>query len=124
VRNKLLDAAYEYSNYTIRVAGFSLGATWTQIFVQDLIHHFPQRDITAIFYAPASPWRKLPKKYRLALNSVTFFVRSIYDPVTWMRILRFYRYGKHINIGKCWRVFPLQHLPAQIIRGLLEKFKE
>jgi len=118
VRNKWLDTAYEYPDYSIRVDGFSLGGSWTQIFVQDVLHHWPDRDILAIFYAPGNPWRKLPKEYQIALKQCTIFVRSIWDPVTWMRAIRFYRYGRHYTVGKWYRIFPLQHRPEQIIRGL------
>jgi len=120
VRNYLLDVAYEHSDYAIRVDGFSLGGSWTQLFVQDIIHRWPNRDMIAIFYGPGNPWRKLPQKYKNALNKCVIFVRSIWDPVTWMRIIRFYRYGKNINIGKWYRIWPIQHHPDQIIRGLKE----
>jgi len=122
VRGKLLDTAYQYPDYAIRVDGFSLGASWPQIFVQDVLYRWPERDIQAILYAPGNPWRKLPKKYQDALKRCTFFVRSVYDPVTWMGLLRFHRYGKNISIGRWWRVWPIQHYPAQIIRGLDERF--
>jgi len=120
VRNTLLNAAYQNPNYLIRVSGYSLGASWTQLFIQDVLYHFPERDIKAILYAPGNVWRKLPEKYRKKLTRCTVFVRSLYDPVTWMRVLRFYRFGNHITIGKWWRIMPLQHFPDQIIRGLNE----
>ena len=120
-RSKLLDICYEYPGYSIYVDGFSLGASWTQIFLQDVLHRWPDRDVLAILYAPGNPWRKLPKKYKDALKRCTYFVRSIWDPVTWMGLLRFYRYGKHITLGKWYRILPLQHTPDQIIRGLKER---
>ena len=122
VRDILLDATYQYPDYAIRVSGYSLGGTWTQLFVLDVIQHWPGRDIQAIFYAPANPWRKLPKKYQNELKNCTVFVRSYWDPVTWMRVLRFYRYGHNITIGKWWRIFPAQHHPRQMVRALDEKF--
>jgi len=124
VRNILLDAVYQHPDYIIKVDGFSLGASWTQIFLQDVIHRWPDKNIHAVFYAPGNPWRKLPKQYQKALKRCTTFVRSIWDPVTWMKALRFYRYGKHITIGKWYRFWPLQHLPLQIIRGLDELEKQ
>ena len=124
VRDKLLDVAYKYPNYAIRVDGFSLGASWPQIFVQDVLYRWPERDIKAVLYAPGNPWRKLPEKYQKALNRCIIYVRSIWDPVTWMRVLRFSRYGKNITIGKWWRILPLQHFPGQMERNLLEKYGE
>ena len=121
VRDKLLDIAYEHPDYAIRVDGYSLGGSWTQIFTQDILYRRPDRDIKAIYYAPGNAWRKLPKQYQDALKRCTVFVRSIWDPVTWMRVFRFYRYGDHITIGKWWRIWPLQHWPDQIIRGLTER---
>lgn len=120
VRDVLLDMAYKHMDYAIRVDGFSLGASWPQLFVQDILYRWPERDIRAIFYAPGNPWRKLPKAYQKALKRCTAFVRSIWDPVTWMRALRFYRYGRHITIGNWHRFWPLQHKTEEIIRGLKE----
>ena len=120
VRNILLDVAYEYSEYAIRVDGFSLGASWPQIFLQDVLHRWPDRDVQAILYAPGNPWRKLPVYYQKALERCTVFVRSVWDPVTWMRLLRFYRFGSPFNIGKWWRALPVQHQPKQILRALKE----
>jgi len=121
VRNKLIDTAHQYSDYAIRVSGYSLGGTWTQIFVQDVLFHWPDRDIQAIFYAPANPWRKLPKKYQKALKRSIVFVRNRWDPVGWMRVLRFYRYGENITIGRWYRIFPAQHKRDQMIRALDER---
>ena len=123
VRDKLLNVAYEFPDYAIRVDGYSLGASWTQIYVQDILYHWPDRTIMALLYAPGNPWRVLPKRYSEFLKQHIIFVRSIWDPVTWMRVLRFYRYGKNFTIGKLWRVLPIQHRPDQIIRGLDEKYK-
>ena len=120
VRGILMDAAYQFPDYAIRVDGFSLGAAWPQIFMQDVLFHFPGRDIKAILYAPGNPWRKLPRNCQQALKERTVFVRSVWDIVTWMRALRFYRYGKHLTVGKPWRFWPMQHLPDQITRGLNE----
>ena len=120
IRNILLDAAYAHEDYAIRVDGFSLG-TELQIFMQDCFHRWGKRDIKGIFYAPVNPWRWIPKHYQELLAQNTIFVRSIWDPVTWMRALRFYRYGQHITIGKPWRIWPGQHDPDQIIRGLDER---
>ena len=121
VRNNLLDTAYYYEDYQIMVDGFSLGASWTQIFLQDILHRWPKRKIEAILYAPGNPWKKLPEEYQIALKKCTAFVRSIWDPVTWMRLLRFYRYGKNVNIGKWWRVLPVQHQPKEIVKALNER---
>jgi hypothetical protein len=122
VRNKLLDICYEYPDYAIRVDGFSLGGSWTQIFVQDVLHRWPDRDIQAIFYAPGNPWRRLPRKYRRALRRCVAFIIPWWDVVTWMRLLLFFRYGRNIRIGKPWRLWPKQHRPDQIIRALNEKY--
>jgi len=124
VRGLLLDTASEFPDYAIRVGGYSLGAAWTQLFLLDAILHWPERDILAIFYAPANPWRSLPKKYQEDLKQHTIFVRSLWDPVTLMDAVGFHRYGYNITIGKWWRVLPSQHEPAQIIRALDEKFPE
>jgi hypothetical protein len=110
-----------YPGYTILVDGYSLGASWPQIFVQDVLYHFPDRDIQAVLYEPGNPWRKLPKKYKKALKKHITFVRSIWDPVTWMQLLGFFRYGKTVTIGKWYRIWPLQHLEDQVIRNLTEK---
>ena len=121
VRNILLDAAYENPDYAIRVAGYSLGGTWTQIFVQDILHRWPDRDILCVAYAPGNPWRKLPGKYKKLLRNSITFVSCYWDPVTWMIVLRFFRYGHDLKIGKLWRMLPFQHLPDQIIRALEER---
>ena len=121
VRNILLDVVYEFSDYAVRVSGYSLGASWTQIFLQDILHRWSDRDIKAVFYAPGNPWKKLPVYYQEALKCCTTFVRSVWDPVTWMRLLGFRRYGVHINIGKWWRFLPPQHETKQITRALNER---
>jgi hypothetical protein len=123
VRNTLLDACYDHLDYAIRVDGFSLGAAWTQIFVQDVLHRWPDRDIQAILYAPGNPWRRLPRKYRRALRQHITFVIPRWDVVTWMRLIFFYRYGRDVRIGKIWRLWPKQHHPNQIIRALDERFQ-
>ena len=120
VREILFEAANEHPNYAIRVSGFSLGGTWTQLFLFDAIRHWPERDILAIFYAPANPWRILPKEYREDLRQRTVFVSSHWDPVTWMNALGFFRYGHEITIGRIWRIFPPQHYPPQMQRSLDE----
>jgi hypothetical protein len=120
VRNILLDAAYEYPDYAIHVSGFSLGGTWTQLFLLDVIQIWSDRDIRAIFYAPANPWRRLPKEYQNKLRQHTVFVKSHWDLFTWMRVIGFYRYGYNITIGKWWRFLPPQHEPPQMIRSLDE----
>jgi hypothetical protein len=120
VRDMLMDLVYVYPDYAIRVAGYSLGASWPQLFVQDVLYHFPDRDIQAILYEPGNPWRKLPGKYKKQLKKHITFVRSIWDPVTWMQLLGFFRYGKTVTIGKWYRIWPLQHLEDQVIRNLEE----
>jgi hypothetical protein len=121
VRDTLMDLLYKYPNYAVLVDGYSLGASWPQIFVQDVLHHFPDRSIQAILYEPGNPWRKLPRAYKKLLKTHIAFVRSIWDPVTWMAALGFFRYGKTITIGKWWRFWPLQHLEGQVIRNLKER---
>jgi len=123
VRDVLMDAVYQRPDYAIRVGGYSLGATWTQLFMLDVIHHWPDRDIQAIFYAPANPWRRLPRKYQKELKQRTVFVRTFWDPVTWMRVMGFYRYGHNITVGRWWRILPAQHYPRQMIRALNERFE-
>ena len=120
VRNILLEICQQYPDYSIRVSGFSLGAAWLQIFMQDVLHHWPERDIKGIFYAPGNPWRCLPRKYRRLLRKRTVFVYNIWDPITCMALLGFFRYGRNIRLGRVWRIFPNQHHPVQIIRGLEE----
>ena len=122
VRNMLLDTLNEYPDYTIRVSGFSLGGAWTQLFLLDIILLWPDRDVQAIFYAPANPWRRLPREYQKELGQNTVFVKCYWDPVTWMRLIGFYRYGHNITIGKWWRLLPPQHIPPQMIRALDEHF--
>jgi len=121
VRHILLDATVDHPDYAIRVSGYSLGATWTQLYMLDVVTQWPDRDIEAILYAPANPWRKLPKNYQKELKQRTVFVCSIWDPVTWMGLMWFRRYGHNITIGKWWRVFPAQHFPNQMARALEEK---
>ena len=123
VRNKLLDIAYQYPNYSIHVSGFSLGASWTQIFVQDVLYRWPERDIQAILYAPGNPWRKLPENFQKSLESRITFVYSFWDPVTWMKLIGFQRYGANKKIGKWYRLWPIQHYPEQIDRALKDEFK-
>ena len=122
VRDTLLDVCKNYIDYAIRISGYSLGASWTQIFIEDCIHRWPFRDLEANLYAPANPWYKLSKKYQIALAERTTFVKCYWDFITWMRVIGFHRYGKTIYIGKPWRVWSFQHSPEQIIRGLDEKF--
>jgi len=122
VRDVLLDVIYQYPDYAIRVSGNSLGGTWTQLFLLDVILHWPDRDIQAIFYAPANPWRRLPREHREELRQSTVFVRSHWDPITWMRVIGFQRYGHNITIGRWWRILPAQHHPRQMIRALDERF--
>jgi len=122
VRGVLFETAYQYPDYAIRASGHSLGGTWTQLFLLDAILHWPERDIQALFYAPGNPWRRLPKKYREELEKRTVFVCNHWDPVTWMRLIGFYRYGHNIKIGKWWRCLPSQHRGLQMIRALDEKF--
>jgi hypothetical protein len=97
VRDTLMDLVYAYPEYTVLVDGYSLGASWPQIFVQDVLYHFPCRNIQAILYEPGNPWRKLPQKYKKLLKKHVTFVRSVWDPVTWMRLLFFWRYGKTVT---------------------------
>ena len=122
VRSVLFDAVDQYADYAVRLSGFSLGGTWTQLFLLDVLLHWPERDILAIFYAPANPWRKLPKEYQEKLKLHTIFVSSVWDPVTWMEAVGFHRYGYDITIGKWWRILPPQHKARQMIRALDEKF--
>ena len=121
VRKVLLDVCYDYPDYSIQVDGFSLGASWTQIFIQDCIHRWPDRDIKGILYAPGNPWRRLPRKYRRALRRCIVYPYCFWDVVTWMRLIGFKRYGKNIRLGKIWRLWPKQHHPDQIIRALDER---
>jgi hypothetical protein len=121
VRDTLMGLAYMYPDYVIRVDGYSLGASWTQIFVQDVLYHFPGRDIQAVLYEPGNPWRRLPKEWQKALKQHVTFARSVWDPVTWMGLLCFFRYGKTVTIGAWWRLWPLQHLEDQVLRNLVEK---
>jgi len=120
VRHILLDIAHQYPDYAIRISGVSLGATWTQLFLLDVILHWPDRDVLAILYAPANPWRRLPKKYQKELEQRTVFVCSHWDPITWMRPLFYFRYGHDITIGRWWRFWPPQHHPTQMLRSLEE----
>jgi len=122
VRVLLLDVAYEYPDYAIDISGYSLGGAWTQIFLLDILLLWPDRDIQTILYAPANPWRKLPGKYQEELKQNTVFVKSHWDPVTWMRLIGFNRYGNNIIVGKWWRFFPPQHFPKQMVRALDELF--
>jgi len=120
VRDILLELCQQYPDYAIRVSGFSLGAAWLQIFMQDVLHKWPERDIKAIFYAPGNPWRRLPIRYRRLLRERTIFVYNRWDLITGMALLGFFRYGKNIRLGRIWRIRPNQHHPYQIIRGLEE----
>jgi len=121
VRDILMGALYEHRDYALRVDGFSLGASWTQIFIYDAIYHFPDRDIKAILYAPGNPWCILPRHYRKALRRCVTFVYCYWDVVTWMRLIGFKRYGKNVRIGRIWRLWPKQHHPNQITRALEER---
>lgn len=121
IRNVLLDTCYQYEDYKIFVDGFSLGAGWTQIFMQDILHRWPDRDIRYVGYAPPNPWRRLPEMYQRLLKQHCTFVVPYWDPVTWMRLLRFRRFGKEVRVGRPWRMVPKQHRPDQIIRGLIER---
>ncbi|MCL2373820.1 MAG: hypothetical protein FWC65_01080 [Treponema sp.] len=120
-RNTLLNVSWRYPDYAIRVTGYSLGAAWLQIFMQDVLHVWPERDITAIFYSPGNPWRRLPQRYRRSLRERTVFIYNRWDFITWMGLLGFFRYGENIRLGSVWRMRPNQHHPYQVIRGLEEK---
>ena len=120
VHETLMEVCETFPDYAIRVDGYSLGASWTQVFVKVALDRWPDRDIQAILYAPGNPWRKLPKAIKEKLKQHITFVRSIWDPVTWMRAFGFFRYGAEVRIGKWYRAWPLQHKTEQIIRGLKE----
>ena len=122
IRTLLFDTIDQYPDYAIRLGGFSLGGTWTQFFLLDVILHWPDKDILGIFYAPANPWRRLPKQYQRELKKRTVFVSNAWDPITWMRAVGFKRYGYNITIGRWWRILPPQHDPPQMIRSLDERF--
>lgn len=121
VRNILMDACYKYVDYKIRASAYSLGSAWLQPFVQDVIHNLPCRDIQAILYAPPNPWRELPKEYQEALYAHITFVYCFWDPVTWMGLFGYRRYGAKIVIGKWWRFWPVQHHWEQIEKALDER---
>jgi hypothetical protein len=120
VRDTLFEICRQYPDYAIRLSGFSLGAAWLQIFMQEVLHTWPERDITALFYAPASPWRRLPRNYRQLLRERTLFVYNRWDFITAMALFGFFRYGNTVRLGSIWRMVPNQHRPDQIIRGLEE----
>ena len=122
VRQKLLDLVKQYKDYAIFIDGYSLGGSWTQILFEDIWHRYRDRIIKGLFYAPGNVWRKLPKEYRKAFKKHVTYVYCWWDPVTWMRVFRFFRYGKNIRIGKPWRMWPFQHNIPQIERALKEKY--
>ena len=123
VRNDLLDLCYKHEDYQIWVTGYSLGGSWSQIFVQDCLHRWPDRFIRFISYACGNPWRRLPREYKKALRRVTTFVINFWDPVTWMRLILFFRYGKRVQIGRPWRFYPIQHHPTQMVKALDQRTK-
>ena len=127
VQEEFLALLEKYPDYEVKIWGFSLGASWTQILLEDFVFwayikkKWPERKVAGIFYSCGNPWRKLPKEIRKLVKKVSTFVIPWWDPVTWMRVLRFFRYGKEIKIGKWYRFWPIQHHPEQIIRALDER---
>ena len=130
VAEEFLALAEKYSDYDIEIWGFSLGASWTQILLEVAVYliyirgKWAGRKVQGIFYACGNPWRKLPKELRKLVKQCSTFVINFWDPVTWMRLIGFNRYGKRVQIGRPWRFFPIQHHPTQMIKALDERTRK
>ena len=123
VRRQLIDILKQYPEYAVYIGGWSLGGSWTQLLLEEVWHRWRNKRVIVFFgYATGNAFRNLPKEYREGIAKCSTFVYCWWDPVTWMRVLRFYRYGKNIRIGKWWRIWPFQHCTYQIERALKEKF--
>jgi hypothetical protein len=118
VRNILLDRAYQDDVKNIFVQGFSLGGALTQLCVQDMLYHLPNKNIFGVAYEPPRPWLK-NEKIKKQIEDYLLIVGAFFDPVIHVPLFSWgYRaYGKKIWIGK-WRVLPIQHYPEQVENNL------
>ena len=70
VRNIVLDKAYSKDYKEIIVVGYSHGGSLCQLALQDLVYHFPNKDIKG--FAFESPrCLKVPKQYRFYWKNLT-----------------------------------------------------
>lgn len=150
IRDKFLDMCYLDDVTEIYISGFSLGGGLTKYAAQDCAYHFPDKEIKAISYegprvfCPNRELKKILKNHK-HLNLIHVF--TFWDPVVhcvpmilpelgfrfwinpfqlkWTGIFNisfWTNYGKRFMIGKWWKMIPIQHLPSEIEKNLLNKF--
>jgi hypothetical protein len=120
-RNTLLDRAYQDDVKNIFIQGFSLGGALAQLCVQDMLYHFPQKNIFGVAYEPPRPWLK-NRAIKNQIKDHLLIVGAFWDPVIHVPFVSwgYKAYGKKVWIGKPWRVLPLQHYPEQVENNLDE----
>lgn len=152
IRDKFLDLCYEDNVKEIRISGFSYGGGITQIAWQDAVYHLGKtKKIIGISYegprvfCHSHTLKKMIKENKdncTLLNVVTFWDPVVHVPpkVILLPFIEFYiypfhirfvknfnfstwkHYGKHVWIGKWWKLIPIQHLPSEIEKNLFSKF--
>ena len=149
-RQTIMDHLYSGSIKYIFVAGYSQGGAVTTAAVQDIGFHI-DRDklnvsVNGISYnGPRFFGTRKSRLIKTAVKNRLLTIKGHWDPVghvpfkvmptffsfRWKPFrliicrphLTFWRdYGKVAWIGKWWRVLPLQHLPGQVYKSLLEKY--
>lgn len=133
IRATILDLVYSGRFKNIYVAGFSLGAALTTCCVQDIAYHIDRDGLDCKvngvafdgprFFALSLEFNNKIKK---VLKDRLIQVITRNDPVPHLPpwLFGFRHCGEKIRIGKWYRLLPIQHLPAQVDRALVEKFGE
>jgi hypothetical protein len=149
IRNTFLDMCYLDDVTEIYISGFSLGGGLTKFAAQDCMFHFPTKSVKALSYegprvfCPSKELKKMQKEHK---KLDLFHVFTFWDPVVhcvpmilpeflfrfWIKPfqlkwtgafnLSFWtNYGKRFTIGKWYKLFPIQHLPSEVEKNLIEK---
>jgi hypothetical protein len=151
IRETVMHFLYSGTIKHILISGYSQGGAVTQAAVQDIGFHI-DRDklnvtVEGISYdGPRFFGRRKNKLIKESVKNRLIIIKGHWDPVVHVPLkymptffsfrwkpfkirlckphITFWKdYGKVIWIGKIWKVFPLQHLPEEIAKNLLEKFK-
>jgi hypothetical protein len=148
IRETLMDYLYGSSVKHIFVAGFSLGGAITTAAVQDIGYHIDRDGLNKTVYGINYDGPRFFGPSAIVKNAVAdrlITVKTHCDPVvhlpfkimptvfsfhwkpfklrlTWPRITFWKNYGQIKWIGRPWRLWPVQHLPAQIEKALEETY--